>query len=180
MLNRPFQGRYSLDGLMDLLFPQGISVFKFEELDATGLPDGLMAGLQSEDEKVVTPLQAVCAAAALTNGGNRVPLQLIDAFELPESGWVTVKPDAPARTIYQRDEIDALLRSMTEIKGSTWQKTERVALGTTPSLVWYVGGTTSEWTASPVAVVIVLEGSDLATASRLGELILNAAMLSVD
>ncbi len=180
LVNRPYQGRYALNELMDLLFSKGVSALRFDELRALGLPDGLGAGNAVEHDLAMTPLQVACAAATLSNRGDRVPLKIVDAFELPASGWVAVMPDVPPRKIYQNTEIEGVLKNLTDFSGLTWRMTETIASEGRTTIVWFVGGTTAQWTGSPLAVVLVLEGEETDTARTIGDFILNAAMLAAE
>ncbi|MCS6907934.1 MAG: penicillin-binding transpeptidase domain-containing protein, partial [Anaerolineales bacterium] len=180
LLNRPFQGRYAINRLNSLLFSKGIAALRFGELRALGLPEGLVEGVAVQDDVRVTPLQAVCAAAALANGGQRVPLRVLDAFHLPESGWVSVQPESTPLTVYRAEEIEALLKDRNSFEGLMWSQTERIVSSGELSTSWFVGGTTSNWRGDPLAVVLVLEGEDEETARSIGGALLEAAMLKVD
>lgn len=178
LLNRAFQGRYLMGELSRTLFPKGVSALRFPELKALGLPDGLMAGTPPESENVHTPLQAVCAAATFANGGTRVPLQLVDAFELSKSGWVPLQPDGSSLIVYRGDEIERLLKDYTDFEGLTWSFSSLVISDAGKSTAWYLGGTISGWQGDPLAVVIVLEGESEETVRRVGEVILKTALLA--
>lgn len=180
LLNRAFQGRYAVGSLGRDLFPKGIAALRLSELRAIGLPNGLMEGAQPEGEEWVTPLQVACAAAALSNGGNRLALQLVDAFELPNSGWVTVQPEISPLTVYRVAEIEPLLKQHTDFTGLTWSLISSITAQGGQQISWYIGGTGSGWDGTPLAVAIVLEGIDEAVARRVGEVILKAALLAVE
>lgn len=180
LLNRPFQGRYPVDRLQSWLFPKGMAVLRLGELRALGLPEGLMEGTALQADERISPLQAVCAAAALANGGQRVPLRLVDAFQLPNSGWVTVQSENASLDIYRADEVAALIKDRSSFDGLTWSETAGVSVVGRPPVVWFVGGTTASWQGDPLAVVIVLESGDETAARRMGEAILQAALLRVD
>ncbi len=179
-MNRAFQGRYSLGRLSGFLFPKGTSALKFVELRALALPDGLGDGSLPENENFVTPLQAVCAAAALANGGTRLPLQLVDALSLPNSGWVTVQAQSLPRPIYQADEITSLLEGKTDFEGLTWRVSGSVVSEGGKLTTWYIAGTAQGWEGKPLAMVVVLEGEDEGSARAIGESILQAALLAVE
>jgi hypothetical protein len=180
LLNRAFQGRYAINPLSGDLFPKGIAALRLSELRAIGLPNGLMEGAQPEGGEWVTPLQVACAAAVFSNGGTRLGLQLVDAFELPNSGWVTVQPENTPLTVYRVAEIEPLLESHTDLNGLTWSLSSSTMAQQGQQISWYVGGTASGWDGTPLAVAIVLEGGNEADAQRIGEIILKAALLAVE
>jgi hypothetical protein len=139
-----------------------------------------MEGAQPEGGEWVTPLQVACAAAVFSNGGTRLGLQLVDAFELPNSGWVTVQPENTPLTVYRVAEIEPLLESHTDLNGLTWSLSSSTMAQQGQQISWYVGGTASGWDGTPLAVAIVLEGGNEADAQRIGEIILKAALLAVE
>ena len=179
LLNRAFQGRYAISPLSRDLFPKGIVALRLSELRAIGLPNGLIEGAQPEGGEWVTPLQVACAAAAFSNGGTRLGLQLVDAFELPNSGWVTLQPENPPLTVYRATEIELWLKQHADLTGLTWSLSSSITAQQDRLISWYVGGTASGWDGTPLAVAIVLEGSDKTDAGRIGEIILKAALLAV-
>ncbi|GAB4473705.1 MAG: hypothetical protein Kow0088_09240 [Anaerolineales bacterium] len=178
LLNRPFQGEYLINRLKPLLFPKGIAALKFTELRALGLPQGLTLAEQVHEFELITPLQAVCAAATLANSGQRVPLRLVDAFELPNSGWVTVPSDTSPLIVYNGAEVTEQLKDLIDFEGLTWSQTDWVASEAGKPTAWFVGGTTRNWEGNPIAIVVVLEGGEEATARSIGELILETALLA--
>jgi len=180
LLNRAFQGRFALGPLYQELFPKDIAVLRLSELRAIGLPAGLIEGTAPENGKWVTPLQVACAAATLANGGTRLPLQMVDAFELPNSGWVTLQPENPPLTVYSAGEIEPVLKQHTDDTGLIWTLSRTIDAEQGQQVSWFIGGTASGWDGTPLAVTIVLEGRDESVARQIGEAILKAALLAAD
>jgi cell division protein FtsW (lipid II flippase) len=179
LLNRAFQGRYAIGALGPPLFPKGIAALQLRDVRALGLPDGLMDDRQPASDEEITPLQAACAAAAISNGGIRLPLQLVDAFHLPNTGWVPIQAETGSLTVYSPSDIELFLKQHTDLTGLHWHLSGTVYNEEVQPTSWYIAGTAFGWEGTPLAIVIVLEGGNEAAAHQVGEIILNASLSTV-
>ena len=105
----------------------------------------------------VSPLQMVRAAAAISNAGKVPPTVLVTAYKDPLNEWIAL-PDLP-RTVqlsqFSASEAADQL-SITSFPG--WETLAKVK-DNQQTIYWYLAGTTANWQASPLALVVLLENA---------------------
>jgi cell division protein FtsW (lipid II flippase) len=125
----------------------------------------------------ISPLQAALAAAALSNQGNWPAPSLVTAINTPKAGWVLLPPlDQPGLALPATSSRS--VATGLSVEGQTYWQTSAVAPnGSAKWVTWYLAGTTPEWKGDPLALALLLEENDPATALEIGRSILEAAML---
>jgi cell division protein FtsW (lipid II flippase) len=173
LLNRATLGRYPVGELASALFPEGVDAFGLEQLVQPYLPGGdpLMAS-----EQELSPLQAALIAAAISAQGIRPAPVIVSAVNTPASGWVLLPGEGQPLQVIQPSEAETRVRSLSSDNGNIWEYVAVVSQEDRPPVTWYVAGTTTGWSGTPLALVLVLEDSDLQTAARIGRGILEAAI----
>jgi cell division protein FtsW (lipid II flippase) len=129
------------------------------------------------NELRLSPLQAALAAATLSNQGTWPAPSLVTAVNTPQAGWVLLPP------VDQSNPALPAISSRTVTTGLSlegqmyWQASAVAPNGSGKWVTWYLAGTTPEWKGDPLALALLLENKDPATASEIGHSILEAAML---
>lgn len=82
-------------------------------------PEEMIAALAGQGDLTVTPLQMVQIVAAIANGGNAVPLHLVDAVRAPgDDGWQPIQLPARNPALLRQDVAEALRRAMRYAAGT--------------------------------------------------------------
>ena len=127
--------------------------------------------LQVMDLKV-SPLQMALVAATITNDGVRPAPRLVNAYQTPAGNWQAMGEEKPD-TVVMSASIARRLRS--ELVSSThflWYQIGHALINNDQPLTWYIGGTLSEWTGTPLAIAIAIEGNAPELAQSIGGLLL--------
>lgn len=117
----------------------------------------------------VTALQVARAAAAVTNGGKLVSPRLVSSIKNPIQGWIVLPVD-PAQQI-DLPNIASLNEQLRAPGTHQWQVLAS-SQSRQGSITWFIGGTTRDWSGTPIAVVLVLEEYIPNFAQSTGEAIL--------
>jgi len=115
----------------------------------------------------ISPLQLALAAAAFSNKGLLPSPELVTAYKDLNNEWI-VLPDlgTPSRIDSFNASNAALNLSTSSFPG--WQAVA-AAEDQSQKISWYVAGTTPAWKATPLALVVVLEGSSPEEARYVGQ-----------
>lgn len=150
----------------------------FYEQPALRLPAAAMTG--RTDFRASTPLdirlspaQLIRAAAALSNGGICPAGQMVMAVNTPTQGWVILPALGQSSQCLAAGDVENLLRAET---GPFWSYTGSGGTETDRAAAWFIGGTTSGWQGTPLAVVVVLENNNRLQARAVGQAVLEAAI----
>ena len=123
----------------------------------------------------ITPLQMALAAATLSSEGSRPAASLVLAVDTPNQGWVILSQDAAQKSL-DSYLVNSVIDMLTVPSSFFWQVTG-FGNGVDGGLsTWYVGGTTSDWQGSPLAVVVVLEDDNPDLAQEIGQGLLQATI----
>ena len=127
----------------------------------------------SDDPLRISPLQIAASASAITHHGLIPTPQILSAVNTSAEGWVFLSKKSGSQVLPadQANSINDFLNS----KGIFgWEVT---ALGTdsTNRVSWYVAGTPSNWSGTPVTVVLVLEKQNPFKARSIGRAIYSLA-----
>jgi cell division protein FtsW (lipid II flippase) len=144
--------------------PAPITTFSDPDLAALGQADTL-----------VSPMQMVLAAAALSANGERPSPLIATSVNTPTNGWVFLPGDVPTPALEPTviAEVTAILSTA---DSPFWQS---LGTGFTPDgpITWFLGGTRpGAWQGTPLALVLVLEEDNPEDASLIGERILRATI----
>lgn len=169
--------QWKTDGFFDL-----IEEFGFSSAPQIHLPVAQPKVFSADAEPIqevfgndsirVTPLQLTMAAAALSNRGTLVNPQLAVAVG-SSNGWVMLPNEGSDRI-----EIPGLTRVMDQLSVEDLQiwEVRGVSYSDQGRLSWFVGGTNNDWTGTPYAFVVLLEGNYSNEAKLIGETILRTVI----
>lgn len=128
----------------------------------------------------ISPLQLSLAVSALSNQGVLPAPRLALAVDTPQAGWVILPTQGEPVSLFSI----AIARSITEqlaVKGKPfWASVARVPTGTnqsTPVYTWFIGGTTSAWPGSPLALAFILEEDNPLLAYNIGIQLLEETLI---
>lgn len=121
-------------------------------------------------EILVSPLQMALAITALSNKGVCPSLRLALAMETPEMGWVVMPGQDVQRTLFDAITVQKALQELTEVSSQIWYSIARAPVGGAdgPFYSWFIGGTSSVWQGSPLALAILLEEDNPQLAQEIG------------
>jgi hypothetical protein len=189
LLNRATQGQYTIDSaispLINAAYSQGVpgnsdllnfyDRLGFYKTPDLRLPSVPAAPKGTTKDLSISPVQMASAVAGLSNQGLCPAPQIASAVETPLEGWVVLpSPGNPIRCL----PVDGTkqVTQMLQSKGNLfWEFTSS---GTEKSLpvTWYLAGTLSNWSGTPLAIVVVLEANDPALTQKIGRGVLEKAI----
>ncbi|MEP0807520.1 MAG: FtsW/RodA/SpoVE family cell cycle protein [Chloroflexota bacterium] len=123
----------------------------------------------------VSPLQMALASAALSNSGTVPAPRIAIAVNIPREGWVVLREEGTPFEACQASAAEEAAQSFVRDGENFWSHVSR-AQGAESAVAWFIGGTLPNWQASPLAVVVALEGGSVSDAGQIGRELLNAAM----
>lgn len=121
----------------------------------------------------ISPAQLIRAAAALSNRGICPAGQIVMAVNTPLQGWVILPVLGQSSQCLKAERVEKFLRQET---GVFWAYTGSGESDSQRETAWFIGGTTSGWQGTPLAVVVVLENSSRFQARAVGLTVLEAAV----
>jgi cell division protein FtsI/penicillin-binding protein 2 len=167
LLNRVTQGIYPTGELARLAHIEAATNPEFDPISMR-LPIA-----ETAHSVESTPLEISLAAATLSNSGTRPAPAITQLMSDQEGGWLLLSPLMVPVEVMGPVEAQRITHSLHSKDSPTWQFSH------TPEgqrLTWYLGGTTSDWSGLPLAVVVVLEEANIPLAVEIGQSILSAAM----
>ncbi|MBI3162893.1 MAG: FtsW/RodA/SpoVE family cell cycle protein, partial [Chloroflexi bacterium] len=152
-------------------FYERLGLYQLPQLD---MPATFDAGNQLTKELRVSPLQAIMAAAALSNDGTSPTATIASAVNTREQGWVTLSATSPPVEAVQASAAnDAALSFVLEDK-PYWNHFSKVN-SADASISWCLAGTLPNWSGAPLVVVVALEEDNAPLAKRACEAMLDTA-----
>lgn len=127
-------------------------------------------------EVQVSPVQMVMVAATITNNGMRPAPALVNSYYSREGTWQAFGPSQAAQVVLSEnlsEEIQDNLRSDTQ---TIWYQIGHALINQEEPLTWYIGGTTPEWSAAPLAIAIAIEEEAPELALQIGNTLLNLSV----
>ena len=156
-----------LISLLDLL-----GFYKAPDLN---LPAAAPATRGTLVDLAASPVQMIAAVAALSNKGICPGLQIASAVETPAAGWVVLpEPEKPGQCL-SPDGAKQVTESLRDSGKPFWEYVS--SSSTKAPITWYMAGTLSNWSGTPLAVVVVLEEKNPALAKSIGRDALQKAIL---
>jgi hypothetical protein len=151
------------------------ALFGFDVPPAIQLPVAPIPSDTDSDIKRVSPLQMALAAAALSNHGGLPAPRIAMAVKTPAEGWIPLPAlgspmEAVEASVADEVAVDYLMSD--ELYWRHIGRAEEKEL----SFTWFIGGTSPNRQAAPLALVVLLEEANTALADRIGEAILFDAM----
>lgn len=115
----------------------------------------------------LSPLQMVIAASALTNNGQVPEPSLTEAYLNPENEWIAMQNPLDVKTLSNFNSAGAVQRlTMSSFPG--WETVSQVEENNV-KISWYIAGTPTTWKATPLALVVVTEGSTPERTMEIGQ-----------
>jgi cell division protein FtsW (lipid II flippase) len=189
LLNRATQGLYPVDPALPPMFEAAFGAGSSSDSDRAGLferlgfyktpqlnlPAAESSARDALGELAVSPVQMLAAVAALTNQGKCPGLQIASAVQTPLEGWVVLpEPEKPADCLPANGA-----RQVTEARQDQgqpfWDYTGSGRDKTDP-LTWHLAGTLTNWSGTPLALVVVLEENSPSVARTIGRELLQKAI----
>lgn len=123
----------------------------------------------------VSPVQMAMVAATITNNGVRPAPALVNSYLTPKGNWQALGPGKSVTVVHTPNlsaEIQSELLSNTQ---TIWYQIGHALINQDEPLTWYIGGTTPEWSATPLAIAIAIEEDASDLALTIGNTLLNLA-----
>jgi len=156
-------------------FTNVYETFRLDQPPQIQLPVSSITTKDVNDDPHVSPLQMALASAALSNHGVIPAPRIAMAVNTPAEGWISLpamgKP-IEALPVAAADEAASFYLVSNQ---SYWQYTTHLQVESV-SYTWFIGGTSPEWQATPLALVVVLEENNERLARRIGQELLVDAM----
>jgi cell division protein FtsW (lipid II flippase) len=170
LLNRATQGSYPLGDLGDLLFA-GPEYFNWLAITPQlRLP----LAYEPPGSGMVTPLQLVLAAAALSNAGTMPAPRLTLSYQSSDGNWIVLPLLSNTTTLMSPEQADAVAAGLQHHgNAAIW---EIVSIPAGEDLTWYLAGNLPGEAKIPLALALVLEEQNLSLAEEIGRTILEAAL----
>jgi len=169
LLNRVTQGQYGFDKLSEVLqfgnHGEMVSIavppFRFQDV------------LSSANQDVLSPLQAVIAAATLCNKGISPPLRIALAVREHGKDWVSLPSLSSPQGVATETYAYLLNQPIVTHDADFWYLTD---VPENKSVTWFIGGTLPDVVEVPFAVALVLEENNPNLARYIGQKILSQAI----
>lgn len=163
-------------------FYQALGLFTAPSLHLTvaepAVPDPTNAVVfyRGDDHFLVSPLQMVMAASAITNQGLVPGPRIVNAVQDPSGGWNTLpklQGNSYAIPVNTANQVNTLLR----VDNSPyWQVISVATTENEQPITWFIAGTTTDWQGQPIAVVVVLENNAPQIAENIGRALIEQAI----
>ena len=98
---------------------------------------------------------------------------LVQFIEKPDGSWLLLSPESTSIEVMSSTEAAGFIRDLKSDSGVTWGYSH---IPEGKDVTWYIGGTTTEWSGVPLAVVLVIEEKNVGLAEDVGEMVLSTAM----
>jgi cell division protein FtsW (lipid II flippase) len=187
LINRATLGVYPTDSVMEpfamasykdsnLSQIQWQSVYaSFGFLQKPALRMDTVSSASNGDNFYVSPLQMALASAALSSGGVVPAPRIAVAVDTPNNGWVVLPAEGKPFEASQPSAASEVAASYVQDGNNYWSHVGQ-AHDDASSVTWFIGGTPPNWQASPLAIVVLLEGDNPGEAKQIGNELLVDAM----
>ena len=176
LLNRAALGLYPIQSLINELYPGESAREILRQPPLIRLPD-TTAVLPEGEPLRLSPLQAALAAAAISADGLRPAPLLVTAVDTPLSGWVILPALDQPHELVPSETAHATASSLSEASLNLWQVVSVEQSGSASGFTWYLGGTQPGSGGAPYALAVLLEEENTSLATKIGQAVLQAAML---
>ena len=123
----------------------------------------------------ISPLQMALASAALSSHGTVPAPRIATAVNTPSEGWVVLPSLGSSFEAIPASSADEAAQSLIVDGESFWEHTGQAESDESP-VTWFIAGTSPNWQASPMVVVLLLEEDDISLAQQIGQELLVDAM----
>jgi hypothetical protein len=115
------------------------------------------------------------AAASLSNDGVSPAPRLTLAVNTPQQGWIILPPLSKPQTVLSAPAAEDVTAKLAVRNGTYWQWTG-LARADQETDTWFLAGTLPNWKATPLALVVLIEGNNPLVAERIGQQLIQAAI----
>ena len=189
LINRAVQGVYPIGSMLEpfsqALFGENqqsgtddqkvYNAFGFKTSPQLQFQTGDSVTISDGEDIHVSPLQAVLAAAALSNHGTMPAPRIAAAVNTPRDGWVVLPAAGKSFEAVQPAQADSAALANIQEGNNYWSHIGR-ATGKEGPVTWFVAGTPPNWQGTPLAVVVLLEEDNERQAQWIGQELLTDAM----
>jgi len=123
----------------------------------------------------VSPLQMALVAATITNDGTQPLPKLANSYQDENGAWVPLNQSTSQQKVLEPTIAQRIRERLAAEKQAIWYQLGHARLADDQPLTWYIGGTTPDWTGTPLAIAIALESSQPALVQQIGSQLLNPA-----
>ena len=120
------------------------------------------------------PLQLAASASSITFHGLIPAPKILSAVNTSEAGWVFLPGNSPSRII-STDKADAINEFLKSKVIYGWEETA-VGVDAKSKVSWYMAGTPSNWSGTPITIVLILENQHPAKTRSIGRAIYSLAV----
>jgi len=186
LINRAAQGLYPPgNSLEPILTAKGYSnqtskdtlVYFYRDLGFYDTPELNLPVAQAvtpTDDLLISPLQMALASAILSNDGLRPPARLAMAVNSPQFGWVILPALTDPVQVLPNGTVENAINQFLIEKESYWQFASTVKESPENRiLTWFIAGTISNWTGTPLCITVLLEEDNLPLAKDIGHSLIN-------
>ena len=121
----------------------------------------------------VSPIQMAMVAASITNNGARPAPALVNSYLTPEGSWQSLGPGKTVAVVYTPSLAAELQSELRSSNHTIWYQIGHALINQEEPLTWYIGGTTPEWSATPLAIAVAIEADTSDLALTIGSTLLN-------
>ena len=151
--------KFGIDATLDI----GLPANSAQLLEETDNWQDLLSG---ENPLRVSPLQIAHAASVFSNHGKQAVPQILSAVNTAKEGWIVVSNNENYQVISsEKADNIAILLASDEIAG--WELSAQTE-DNQGQYAWYVAGTPSNWTSTPLIVVLAAENASAEDMRQIG------------
>lgn len=121
----------------------------------------------------VSPVQMALVAAAISNNGVRPPATLVNAYQNSEGDWIEISDVNPDTEVMAQSMARRIMTELASANQAIWYQSGHALIEANQPLTWLIGGTTPEWSGTPLAIAIAIEEDTPDLAQALGGILLN-------
>ena len=120
-----------------------------------------------------TPLQMALIAASITNDGMLPSPRLRNTWQAEDGAWIPFKEGVLPVQVINSIAAQRLRKSLIGSDDAFWFQSGHAQTRDGSILTWYIGGTTEDWIATPLAVAVAVESNAPDLAQKIGSSLLS-------
>jgi hypothetical protein len=124
-------------------------------------------------ETRVTPLQMALVAASITNDGLLPSPRLRNTYLSEDGQWTPFREGVLPVRVIESGAMDRVRASLIGNDEAFWFQSGHALTRDGQILTWYIGGTTEDWVATPLAIAVAIESNDPGLAQTIGSSLLS-------
>jgi len=172
----PFSSTLFQDTNLDPVQLQTVlNIYSFDQAPSLRMDTATPTAATETQGLHVSPLQMALASAALSNKGVIPAPRIAVAINTLREGWVVLPAEGTPIEAVQASASDEAVTSYIKAGNNFWSHTA-IAKDSESTVSWFIGGTTPNWQASPLALVVLLENGSTRDAQMIGTELLTDAM----